>query len=72
VPSRVSPLEQLRAGKLDARGYAEATIQEGTAHLGQGPLVEEIRALLRSHLQTDPALRDLFQTATDAPVPEEQ
>jgi hypothetical protein len=70
LPPVGSPLEQLRAGTIDARAYAEMKIQDATGHLGHGAHVTEIQSMLRAQLQTDPFLRDLFQAATGQPMPD--
>ncbi len=70
-----SPLEQLQSGKLDLDGYLNAKLDQATAHLQSVPKVqlEQIRAMLREQMSSDPALADLVNQATGqaVPVPEE-
>ena len=70
-----SPLEQLHAGKLDFDGYLNAKLDEATAHLKSVPKaqLEQIRAMLREQLSSDPALADLVKHATgmSPPSPDE-
>jgi hypothetical protein len=66
-----TPLDRLRAGEIDASGYIDQKVEEATAHLGKLPPVEleAIRSTLRERLSSDPALVDLFRTATGQPAP---
>jgi len=70
-----SPLEQLKAGRIDLEGYLDLKVQEATAHLhGLSPVqLDSIRSMLRDRIATDPALADLVkQAAGQAPsVPED-
>ena len=61
-----TPLERLRAGEIDVKGYVDAKVQEATAHLGPMPpeKLEQIRAALRDRIGTDPLLVELVQKAT--------
>jgi len=68
----LEPLEQLRSGQVDLRGYLDLKVNEATAHLSALPPVEldAIRASLRDRLATDPALIELVRTATgEGPLP---
>jgi hypothetical protein len=64
-------LERLRAGEIDANGYLDQKVDEATAHLGKLPPAEldAIRSALRDRLSNDPALVDLFRTATGQAAP---
>jgi hypothetical protein len=66
-----SALERLRAGEIDPSGYLDEKVEEATAHLGKLPAVEldAIRSTLRERLSGDPALVDLFRTATGQAAP---
>lgn len=67
-----TPLERLRAGEIDVKGYVDAKVQEATAHLGPMPpeKLEQIRAALRDRLGSDPLLVELVKKATgQAPPP---
>ncbi len=70
-----TPLEQLKAGRIDLDGYLDLKVQEATAHLnGLSPVqLDGIRSMLRDRMATDPALADLVKQATgQVPnVPEE-
>ncbi|HSQ63484.1 MAG TPA: hypothetical protein VLM85_09740 [Polyangiaceae bacterium] len=70
-----TPLEQLKAGRIDLDGYLDLKVQEATAHLhGLSPVqLDGIRSMLRDRMATDPALADLVKQATgQAPhVPED-
>jgi hypothetical protein len=61
-----TPLERLRAGEIDVRGYVDAKVQEATAHLGPMPpeKLEQIRATLRDRIGSDPLLVELVKKAT--------
>ncbi len=79
APSAVevrSPLERLRAGEIDMRGYIDARVDHATSALKGLPAsqLETIRKALREQLATDPALGDLVRRATGrtAEVPEEE
>ncbi len=62
----LTPLDQLKAGKIDLNGYLDLKVQEATAHLqGVSPVqLETIRSMLRDRMATDPALADLVKQAT--------
>jgi hypothetical protein len=66
-----TPLERLRAGEIDANGYLDEKVDEATTHLGKLPPaeLEAIKSALRDRLSSDPALVDLFRTATGQAVP---
>ena len=67
-----TPLERLRAGEIDVKGYVDAKVQEATAHLGPMPpeKLEQIRAALRDRIGSDPLLVELVRKATgQAPPP---
>ncbi len=67
-----TPLERLRAGEIDVKGYVDAKVQEATAHLGPMPpeKLEQIRAALRDRIGSDPLLVELVKKATgQAPPP---
>ncbi len=70
-----SPLQQLKAGKIDFDQYVDLKLHEATAHLeGLSPAqLDTIRSMLRDRMATDPELVDLVKQATgQAPsVPEE-
>ena len=70
-----TPLEQLKAGKIDFDQYVDLKLHEATAHLeGLSPSqLDTIRSMLRDRMATDPELVDLVKQATgQAPrVPEE-
>jgi hypothetical protein len=70
-----TPLEQLKAGRIDLDGYLDLKVQEATAHLeGLSPVqLDGLRSMLRDRMATDPALADLVKQATgQAPtVPED-
>ncbi len=71
----VSPLEQLKAGKLDFDGYVNAKIDDATQHLQGVPKVQldQIRSMLRDQMTADPALVDLVKQATGhAPTPSKE
>ena len=61
-----TPLERLRAGEIDVKGYVDAKVQEATAHLGPMPpeKLEQIRAALRDRIGSDPLLVELVKKAT--------
>ncbi|SRR5512135_2186412 len=71
----VTPLEQLKSGKIDFNQYVDLKLHEATAHLeGLSPAqLDTIRSMLRDRMATDPELVDLVKQATgQAPsVPEE-
>jgi len=64
-------LERLRAGEIEPNGYLDLKVNEATAHLQKLPLaeLESIRTALRERLSADPALADLFRTATGQAAP---
>jgi hypothetical protein len=64
-------LERLRAGEIDANGYLDQKVDEATAHLRRLPPAElaAIRSALRDRMSSDPALVDLFRTATGQAAP---
>lgn len=69
-----TPLERLRAGEIDVKGYVDAKVQEATAHLGPMPpeKLEQIRAALRVRIGSDPLLVELVRKATGhVPPPSE-
>jgi hypothetical protein len=61
-----TPLERLRAGEIDVKGYVDAKVHEATAHLGPMPpeKLEQIRAALRDRIGSDPLLVELVKKAT--------
>ena len=61
-----TPLDRLRAGEIDVKGYVDAKVQEATAHLGPMPpeKLEQIRAALRDRIGSDPLLVELVKKAT--------
>jgi hypothetical protein len=65
-PTARTPLERLRAGEIDVKGYVDAKVQEATAHLGPMPpeKLEQIRAALRDRIGSDPLLVELVKKAT--------
>ena len=71
----MSPLQQLKAGKIDFNQYVDLKLQEATSHLqGLSPeKLDTIRSMLRDRMATDPELVDLVKQATGhAPsIPEE-
>jgi hypothetical protein len=75
APAASSPLDRLRAGQLDVRGYLDAKVDEATAHL-HGMRAEDldgIKRMLRDKLANDPALADLVRRATGkSPEPDEE
>ncbi len=69
-----APLEAVRQGTLDVKGYIEAKVQEATAHLSHlspGQL-EAVRGVVRDQLLADPHLADLVLQATGLPLPKEE
>jgi hypothetical protein len=64
-----SPLEQLRAGEIDAARYVELQVEHATSSL-EGALsrahVEAIRAELRALIDDDPDVAALVQRAATA------
>jgi hypothetical protein len=62
-------LSRLRAGEVDAAGYADLKVEEATRHLSFLPPVqlEAIRTTLREQLANDPSLVELLHTATGEP-----
>jgi hypothetical protein len=72
---RASPLEELKAGKIDLDGYLDKKVEAATAHLkGVGEVeLSAIRKALRDQLATDPLLSDLVKRATGkAPEPPQE
>ena len=68
-----TPLEQLRAGRIDVNGYVDCKVEEATVHL-RGLGAKELSALkeiLRAQIVSDPALADLVTQAAGAPPREE-
>lgn len=65
-PAARTPLERLRAGEIDVKGYVDAKVHEATTHLGPMPpeKLEQIRAALRDRIASDPLLVELVQKAT--------
>jgi hypothetical protein len=75
APAEASPLERLRAGKIDVDQYVELKLDQATAHLkGMRPAeVEQVRAMLRDKIVQDPHLVDLVRQATGrVPTPPEE
>jgi hypothetical protein len=70
-----SPLDQLKAGKIDFDGYLDLKVKEATTHLhGLAPSqIDSIRSMLRDRMATDPELLDLVKQATGhvPSIPEE-
>lgn len=64
--SASSPLEQLRAGELDLKGYVEVRVREATAHL-EGVLspkdLEKVQDELRDAIENDPDIAALVKGA---------
>lgn len=64
--SAASPLEQLRAGELDLKGYVEVRVREATAHL-EGVLapkdLEKVQDELRDVIENDPDIAALVKGA---------
>ncbi len=61
-----SPLEKLRAGKIDVDQYVELKLDHATSHL-QGLHADElgaVREVLRDKIVQDPQLVDLVRQAT--------
>lgn len=71
VAGASSPLEQLRAGAIDQRGYLEARVEQATSGLRglSDQQLEAIRLVLREQLATDPSYIDLVTQATGRPPP---
>ena len=71
TPPAAAALTRLRAGEVDAAGYADLKIEEATRHLAFLPSVqlEAIRTTLREQLANDPSLVDLLHTATGESSP---
>jgi hypothetical protein len=74
APVATSPLERLRAGEIDLDRYLDLKVNEATVHL-QGLRAHELeglRTLLRQQLESDRALANLVEQATQQrPVPRE-
>jgi hypothetical protein len=71
-PASSSPLEQLRAGKLDVNGYVDLKVDAATSHLrGMDPAeLADVKKMLRDQIASDPALSDLVKQATGStPLP---
>ena len=62
-----SPADAVRAGSMDVKTYVDLRVQDATRHL-EGKLgpsdLEGVRSLLRSQIESDPAVRDLVKAAT--------
>ena len=73
APVGVTPLEELRAGRIDVNGYVEQKVQEATAHLhGLGAKeMSALKEMLRAQVVSDPALTDLVTQAAGATPREE-
>jgi hypothetical protein len=72
---RPSPLEQLRAGKIDLDAYVELKLDEATAHLKglRAGELAAVREVLRDKIVQDPHLVDLVRQATGrVPTPPEE
>ncbi len=72
APTAAAPLDALRAGKVDLRGYLDMKVEEATSHLhGLRPAdLDQIKQTLREQMASDPALVDLVKQATGhAPEP---
>lgn len=69
-----APLEAVRNGTLDVKGYVDARVEEATAHLSHlSPTqLEAVRSVVRGQLLADPHLAELVHQATGQPLPEEQ
>ena len=71
----MTPLEQLKTGKIDFNQYVDLKVNEATSHLqGLSPAhLDTVRSMLRDRMATDPELVDLVKQATgQAPsIPEE-
>jgi hypothetical protein len=71
-PASTSPLEQLRAGKVDVNGYVDLKVDAATSHLhGMDPAeLADVKKMLRDQIASDPALSDLVKQATGStPLP---
>ena len=71
-PAISSPLEQLRAGKIDVNGYVDLKVDAATSHLrGMEPTeLADVKKMLRDQIASDPALSDLVKQATGmTPLP---
>lgn len=70
----VSPADQVRAGDMTIEAYVELRVSEATSHL-DGKLgasdLASVRALLRSEIANDPAVRELVRGATGVLPPSE-
>lgn len=69
-----SPLARFRAGEVDVNGYIDLKVDEVVGNVkGLSPAeIDDIRAMLREQIVTDPGLSDLVQVATgQAPRPPE-
>lgn len=61
-----SPLERLRAGEIDLKGYVDLRVREATAHLEGliGPAdLEKIQDELRDVIENDPDVAALVKSA---------
>jgi hypothetical protein len=75
APASSSPLEQLRAGKIDVNGYVDLKVDAATSHLrGMDPAeLADVKKMLRDQIASDPALSDLVKQATgSAPLPRDE
>jgi hypothetical protein len=71
-PAGTSPLEQLRAGKIDVNGYVDLKVDAATSHLHGMDAAElaDVKKTLRDQIASDPALSDLVKQATGStPLP---
>jgi hypothetical protein len=61
-----TPLDQLKAGKIDFNEYLDIKVHEATGHLeGLSKVqLDSIRSMLRDRMATDPDLVDLVKQAT--------
>ena len=70
-----SPLEQLRAGKIDVNQYVDLKLDEATSHLKglHADQMQSIRELLKDKIVQDPQLVDLVRQATGhVPTPHDE
>ncbi len=70
-----TPLDQLKAGKIDFDRYLDLKVNEATSHLeGLAPeKLDSLRSMLRDRMATDPELVDLVKQATGhVPQPQDE
>jgi hypothetical protein len=70
-----SPLEQLRAGKIDVNQYVDLKLDEATSHLRglRASELQQIREVLRDKIVQDPQFVDLMRQATGSvPMPTDE